>query len=315
LADRAQGGDVNDFAGAEARALLARAVRRSVQLADVEIALLDWGGAGEPVLLHHANGFCKGVWALVAERLAPRFRVFEMDARGHGDSSRPEAPGSYAWARFAEDAAAVAAFVAAECRVKRLPLAVGNSFGGTSLLGAAKRRPDLFGRLVLVDPVVPLLVEEIPPERREHMIAMVERATKRRADWPSRAEARAFFAERELFEHFDPRALDLYVLDGLRERGDGSVELKCAGAVESAVFAGGGEVDVAALARGLRTPALWLWAARGSFSRERYRELAASMALGRVEDLACGHLAPMERPDLVADAILRFADERIGEIG
>jgi pimeloyl-ACP methyl ester carboxylesterase len=306
---------VNEVVGAEARALLARAARRSVRLADVEIALLDWGGAGEPVLLHHANGFCKGVWGLVAERLAPRFRVFAMDARGHGDSSRPEAPGSYAWHRFAEDAAAVAAFVAAECRVTRLPVAVGSSFGGTSLLGAAKQRPDLFGRLVLVDPVVPPRVEEIPPERREHVLSMVERATKRRHDWPSRAEARAFFAERELFERFDPRALDLYVLDGLRERRDGSVELKCPGTVEAAVFAGGGDVDVAALARGLRTPALWLWASQGSFSRERYRELAASMAAARVEDLACGHLAPMERPDLVAEAVLRFADEDVPEVG
>jgi pimeloyl-ACP methyl ester carboxylesterase len=146
-------------------------------------------------------------------------------------------------------------------------------------------------------------------------MSMIERATKRRHDWPCRSEARAFFAERELFERFDPRALDLYVLDGLRERADGSVELKCAGAVESAVFAGGGEVDVAALARRLGTPVLWLWAAGGTFSRERYGELAASMAAARVEDLACGHLAPMERPDLVADAVLRFADARIGEIG
>lgn len=305
---------MDDRAGTDAAALLARAARRSVRLADVEIALLDWGGPGEPVLLHHANGFCKGVWALVAERLAPRFRVFAMDARGHGDSSRPEGPGSYDWSRFAEDAAGVAAFVAETCGVERLPVAVGNSFGGTSLLGAARRRPDLFGRLVLVDPVVPPRLEEIPLERREHVLGMVERATKRRHDWPSRAEARAFFAERELFARFEPRALDLYVLDGLRERADGSVELKCEGAVEAAVFAGGGGVDVAALARGLRTPTLWLWATGGSFSRPRYVELAASMAAGRVEDLSCGHLAPMERPDLVAEAVLRFADERIGEV-
>jgi pimeloyl-ACP methyl ester carboxylesterase len=301
---------VDEFAAG--RALLERAEIRRVRLAEVEIALLDFGGDGGPILLHHANGFCKGVWALVAERLAPRFRVLAMDARGHGDSTHPEAPGSYAWARFAEDLVSVAERVAAECGVPRLPLAVGHSFGGTSLLGAAGRRPDLFGRIVLVDPVVPPRPAELPPERREHVTGLVERATKRRHDWPSRREARAFFAERELFQAFDPRALDLYVLDGLRLRADGSVELKCPGSVEAAVFAGGADVDVAALARGVSTPALWLWAARGSFSRERYQELAASMAEARVADLACGHLAPMERPDLVADAILGFADEAPG---
>jgi pimeloyl-ACP methyl ester carboxylesterase len=307
---------VSDRGALDARALLARAERRRVRLPEVEIALLDWGGGGAPILLHHANGFCKGVWGLVAERLAPRFRPIAMDARGHGDSTRPEAPGSYAWPRFAEDLAGVAERVAELCRVARLPLAVGHSFGGTSLLGAAKRRPELFERLVLVDPVVPRLADDLPPERGEAQGSLVERAGKRRHDWPSRAEARAFFAERELFERFDPRALDLYVLDGLRERADGSVELKCPGAVESAVFAGGGLVDVAALAEGNPIPALWLWASRGNFPRGHYVELAARMARARVEDLACGHLAPMERPDLVAGAILAFADEAgRGEIG
>jgi pimeloyl-ACP methyl ester carboxylesterase len=73
------------------------------------------------------------------------------------------------------------------------------------------------------------------------------------------------------------------------------------------VFAGGEGVDADALARGVEVPALWLWASRGSFSRARYEALAASMRSARVEDLAAGHLAPMERPDLVAEAILRFA--------
>jgi pimeloyl-ACP methyl ester carboxylesterase len=306
---------VNDFPAAEARALLARARRRSVRLPGGEIALLDFGGDGAPVLLHHANGFCKGVFALLAERLAPRFRAIAMDARGHGDSVHPEAPGSYAWARFAEDFAGVAESVARECGVSRLPLAVGHSFGGTSLLGAAKRRPDLFARAVLVDPVVVPRPDEYSAERIEHKSGLVERATKRRHEWGSRAEARAFFAERELFARFDPVALDLYVLDGLRERADGSLELKCPGAVEAAIFAGGAEIDVAALARGAETPTLWLWASLGNFSRERYEALAAGMASARVESLAAGHLAPMERPDLVADAILRFADEAAPGIG
>jgi pimeloyl-ACP methyl ester carboxylesterase len=127
--------------------------------------------------------------------------------------------------------------------------------------------------------------------------------------WASRAEARAHFARRSLFRRWLPAALDLYVEHGLRERADGSVELKCPGAVEAAIFAGGGEVDVAELARGVVAPALWLWAALGSFSRERYRALAARMTSARVETLQAGHLAPMERPELVAEAILRFAAE------
>jgi pimeloyl-ACP methyl ester carboxylesterase len=67
----------------------------------LEIALLDWGGDGPLVLMHHANGFCAGTLGLVAEALVPAFRVIAMDARGHGDSSRPEGPNAYAWDHFA----------------------------------------------------------------------------------------------------------------------------------------------------------------------------------------------------------------------
>jgi pimeloyl-ACP methyl ester carboxylesterase len=299
---------VYEFEAAEARALLARATPRRIALAEVELALLDFGGPGAPALLHHANGFCKGCYALLAAALAPRVRVIAMDGRGHGDSSHPEAPGRYAWRLFAEDLAGVAERLIGQLGLARLPLAIGHSFGGTSLLGAAKRRPELFERIALVDPVTPASgAAARAPARAAHVGGMVERATKRRHEWPSRAEARAFFAERELFAGWHPTALDLYVLDGLRERPDGSVELKCPGTVEAAVFAGGEDVDVEAVARGNSVPALWLHAARGSFSRPRYEALAASMRDARVESLDAGHLAPMERPELVAEAILRFA--------
>jgi pimeloyl-ACP methyl ester carboxylesterase len=279
-----------------------------VQLAEVELALLDFGGDGAPTLLHHANGFCKGCYALLAEALAPYVRVLALDGRGHGDSTHPEAPGRYAWQLFADDLVGVAERVAAELGLAQLPLAVGHSFGGTSLLWAAKLRPDLFERIALVDPVTPVAgAAARAPDRVAHVVGMVERATKRRHEWASRAEARAFFAERELFAAWHPTALDLYVIDGLRERLDGSVELKCPGAVEAAVFAGGEEVDVEAIARGVSVRALWLHASRGNFSRPRYDALAASMRKARVEPLDAGHLAPMERPDLVAEALLRFA--------
>ncbi|MDJ0867784.1 MAG: alpha/beta fold hydrolase [Myxococcota bacterium] len=289
-----------------AEALLARATPRRLPLPErgVELALLDWEGDGPPLLLHHANGFCKGVWGLVAEALRGRFRVFALDARGHGESSRPTGPDAYAWAEFAEDARAVVEQLLGELGVSSL-VGVGHSFGGTSLLCAAARKPALFQRLVLVDPVIPSPVARGTPERIAHLRSMVEAARRRRHEWPSRAAARAWLAERSLFAGWDPRALDLYVADGLQERADGSVELRCPGEVEAAVFGGGDAVDVFGLVGGCPTPALFLWAAQGRFPRERYEALAASMGDARVESVACGHLVPMERPDLVVEAVGR----------
>jgi pimeloyl-ACP methyl ester carboxylesterase len=287
--------------------LLAAATRRRIALPErgVEIALLDFGGAGPLALAHHANGFCKAMWAEVAHALQGELRVVAMDARGHGDSSRPEGSQAFAWREFAQDLAAVAARLVGEAGLP-LALGIGHSFGGTSLLGAAAARPALFERLLLVDPVTPPAPALHGPERAAQVGQMVDAARRRRSDWPSRAEARAWFSERSLFADWTPVALDLYVEDGLRERSDGSVELKCPGAVEAAVFEQGEALDLLAWTKGLETPALWLWAERGSFPLAFYEALAGSMARARVERVPAGHLIPMERPDLVAEAARRL---------
>jgi pimeloyl-ACP methyl ester carboxylesterase len=293
-----------------ARALLAAGTHRRLRLdaRGVEIAGLDFGGAGPLALAHHANGFCKGMWAEVAALLRGRLRVVAMDARGHGDSSHPEAEVAYAWHEFAADLAAVAARLVVESG-RPLALGIGHSFGGTSLLGAEALAPGRFERLLLLDPVTPPPRALASPERAAHVASMVEAAQRRRSEWPSREEARAWFAERSLFAGWRAEALDLYVLDGLRERPEGGVELKCPGAVEAAVFAQGEGVDLSGWVRGLAPPALWLRAERGNFPLAYYQELAASMRSARVEEAPAGHLIPMERPDLVADAALRLLGE------
>jgi pimeloyl-ACP methyl ester carboxylesterase len=291
-------------AEAAARALLARAARRTFALPGrgVEIAALDWGGDGPLVLLHHANGFCKGVWALVADALRVRCQVVAMDARGHGDSSKPEGAGAYAWDQFAADVAAVADSLAAQ-HGRPVALGIGNSFGGTALVGAAARRGELFARLLLVDPVIQPPPE--PPHRPHHsphMRRLVEGARRRRAHWPSRAAARAWCAERALFRAWRPEAIELYLLDGMRERADGSLELKCPGAIEAAVFAAERRLDVFSLARRVHIPTLFLWAQQGDFAHPVYAAVAASMRTARVEAVASGHLVPMEHPEIVVAA-------------
>jgi len=294
-----------------ARALLARAQRRTFSLPSrgVEIAALDWGGDGPLALLHHANGFCKGVWGLVADAMRRHWRVIAIDARGHGDSSQPEGSAAYAWDHFAEDCVALAEQLVAE-RGQPIALGIGHSFGGTTMIGASARRPQLFERLLLVDPVIPPPpAVVIPPERHGHMQRLVEGARRRRLHWPSRAAARAWCRSRALFAGWQPEAIELYLLDGMHDRPDGALELKCPGAIEAAVFAGSSHIDVFALAERVRTPALLLHAARGDFPLPLYEMVAASMANAHVEDVDAGHLIPMERPDLVVAAVNRLAGE------
>jgi pimeloyl-ACP methyl ester carboxylesterase len=277
----------------------------------LEIALLDWGGAGPPALLHHANGFCAALWDEVARALRARFRVFALDARGHGESSKPDDPDAYLWPCFAADVVAVAEGLAAECG-RPLALGLGHSFGGTATLVAAARRPGLFEDLVLVDPVIHA------PEWRRHFVeagangGLAERARKRRRHWPSREDARSHLAGRELFATWTPRARALYVEHALRDAEGGGVELACAPETEAAIFERGVRFHVFAEVKRIPAPVLFLRAARGSFPRAAYEALAARSADGRVADVDAGHLVPMERPELVVAAVEARAQRSTG---
>ena len=299
------------FPAARSTDLLAGVQRRSLHVGPgIEIAILDWGGSQPLALLHHANGFCAGVWGVVAQALRPHFRVVAMDARGHGDSSKPREREAYRWECFVDDLVRVAELLAAEQADHRVALGMGHSFGGTATLSAAARRPNLFERIVLVDPVlVPRGGVTLPADRSEYRDRLAEAARDRQRVRPSREEARRVWAGRRFFANWDPRVLDLYVAEGLRDRPDGQVELKCPGEVEAAVFEQGGTLDSLAAAGRLQAPALLLWAREGNFPRGFYEAVASGMRDGRMEDIAAGHLLVMERPDLVSAAALRFVRE------
>lgn len=284
----------------------------------VEIAVIDWGGEGPLALLHHANGFCGALWAPVAEALRDRFRVVAVDARGHGDSSLPPegaAATAFAWPIMAQDLAAVGRTLLAERGESRIGLGVGHSFGGTLTLTAAGSNPGLYERLLLVDPVIfPKMTAAEDAERAKES-GLAAGARRRRHVWPDRAAARSYCAARGLFASWQPRVLDIYVEEALRERADGQVELKCSGVVEGHIFEGAHSLDIFAAAAGLDIPVDLLWASQGNFPREIYEQLIASMPAAELHDVEAGHLVTMERPELVIDAVARLCARPAPRIG
>jgi pimeloyl-ACP methyl ester carboxylesterase len=293
--------------------MLSQVRRRKIALPDsaIEIALLDWGGEGPLALLHHATGFCAGVWAPVAERLSAHYRVIAMDARGHGESSKPEGADCYHWEFFGQDVLGLAEVLAAEHPDGRVALGIGHSIGGSSILMASAERPDLFERTVLVDPVI------LAPNRGQVASApdspgnrLAEGARNRRQIWPSREAAREKWLEKELFAGWDPDALDRYLAEGLADRPDGQVELRCRSEIEAAIFEATGSFDLWSSADRVQTPTLIEWAAHGLFPRATYEQIAACMGDAQVCDVDAGHLAPMQHPDRVVAPILEFVSRR-----
>ncbi len=138
----------------------------------------------------------------------------------------------------------------------------------------------------------------------------VSSTRKRRHIWPNRQATRAKWSKKEIFAAWDSRVLDLYLAEGLSDRADGQVELKCPGVIEAAIFESAHSIDMGSLAKNARVPTLILWATGGDFPRIVYENLARDMLDARILDVDTGHLIPMERPDYVVDAALDFAAQR-----
>ena len=285
------------------------AVRRQVELPQrgVTLATLDFGGDGPLALLAHANGFCAGLYGLVAPALRKEFRVVAFDWRGQGDSSKPPL-GAYEWSELEQDLVALAERVCADLGRSRVEYGIGHSFGGTLTLAAAAARPDLFGRLALIDPVVTPPASEDPGQMERRRNFMGDAARKRRQVWPSRAELLEGWRSRETFADWDPRALELYAEEGFRDREDGQIELKCPGEIEAAIFELSGAFDILARAKDVQAPGLLLHASiDGPMSREMHQRLADSTPNLELEPVSAGHLMPMTAPEEVARRLLAFA--------
>ncbi len=287
--------------------------RRTLRLPDrgVSLALVDWGGDGPLALFSHANGFCADTLGVVAERLRPRFRVIGFDSRGHGDSEKPAPPAPYAWEEFARDVGAVAEALVRELGVPRVALGLGHSFGGTATMTAAARRPDLFERVVLIDPVI--LPREGDssgwrPPPGQHPSAAIAR--KRAHVFASREALRAKWREKGTFGDWDPRALELYLDHAYADLADGRIELKCPGEIEASVYEAGGDFDPWTEIGKLRARGLLLHAGRGNFPLDFMQRFCAEADALECRSLDAPHLMPMTAPDLVADELLGWLDAR-----
>jgi 3-oxoadipate enol-lactonase len=119
-----------------------------VRAGGVELAYRSWGSAeAPPVVLLHALGEQSADWAPVATALAPWWRVYAPDLRGHGAS---DWPGGYTIEQLVTD---LDEFLDA-LGLDRVTLA-GHSIGAPPAYLYAARHPDRVARLVLEDPAPP----------------------------------------------------------------------------------------------------------------------------------------------------------------
>ncbi len=115
-----------------------------VELGNLHLNYLDWGGDGHPILALHGLASSSHWYERVAALLSPEYRVFTPDQRGHGQTT--QAPGGYDWQTLASDAVGLMDYLGvAQAAV------LGHSWGGHVASNLAARFPQRVSRLVMID--------------------------------------------------------------------------------------------------------------------------------------------------------------------
>jgi pimeloyl-ACP methyl ester carboxylesterase len=117
-------------------------MRRTVLTSDgLDLAVVEFGGEGPPILLLHGLMGRATTWWSVAQWLTRYGRVLGLDARGHG---RSDARGPWTTGRMMADASELLADVGPG-------VVIGHSMGGLHGLVLGARHPELVRALVVED--------------------------------------------------------------------------------------------------------------------------------------------------------------------
>jgi pimeloyl-ACP methyl ester carboxylesterase len=270
-----------------------------LDLAEGRVAALDFGDPERPidVLFLHATGFNARTYTDGLSRAAGRIRIVAVDQRGHGLTELPADPAAArSWTPFADDLIAVR-----EALGIRHPVVLsGHSMGGTVSVLAGSKLGEGVKALVLFDPVM----FHVPRGEALMDSPLAQGAARRRGMFESKAAALAAYTGRGAFKTWPAQTLADYVEDGFRPSPDGGVELTCAPAWESVVF-GRQDHDVWAALDRTRAPLRILRAEHGTTCHVKPESDIDGHPNRRLETVAgTSHFLPMERPDLVAEALV-----------
>jgi pimeloyl-ACP methyl ester carboxylesterase len=276
---------------------------------EARLCYFEWGASdAPPIFLIHATGFHARCWDETVRALPESYRVIAVDMRGHGRSEKTGLMSD--WAAPAHDIAELVTHLGVKDAI-----GAGHSMGGHTLVQVAAKRPGVFKRLVLVDPV--MMAPEVYaapspwPEGVEHPVA------RRRNSFQSWEEMYDAFKKRSPYSLWRPKVLEDYCRYGLMPKPNATgFELACPPAIEASIYMGSTGTDIYSLARRIDVPVTVLRAKGRDPNQPRdftdfsasptWEGVAKSFPHGRDVPLPqLTHFIPMQEPELTAQYILQ----------
>lgn len=282
-----------------------------IEINSVKLAYFELLGDcpdGQTLVFIHGAGCHARCWDAVIRRLGPSCHTIAIELRGHGRSQKQ---GPYAWGQFGLDACGLIEALGLSSIV-----CVGHSLGGHVAIQVAARLQDRLDGLLLVDPTVfdPRAYRlgksaQLFDSPSEHPVA------RRRRLWNSPLQWFHALKDRNPYSLWDPEILWTHCEHGVQPTESGLFALCCPPLVEAETYLSTADTDVHPLLPGIGIPVRILRAKMAKGMRHpmdsehslTWPKLVDRFPNAKDEYLPeVSHFIPMQRPDLIVDALGEF---------
>ena len=271
---------------------------RFVSVNGIRLHYVDWGRPDgdedrPTALLIHGDMRTSRSWDAMARCLRGQLHVIALDSRGHGDSDWPDS--GYSFAQRIDDLEAFADAVGI-----RDAVAVAHSTGAVVAPLLAERRPDVFSRLMLLEPMV------VVTEAFQRMVS--KRAERPRRTWGSREEMYDYLKQHPMTGKWRDDVIRDVVDYESFELPDGRLDMKWATASMDWKEREGDYFDIRPTLRTLGKPILFVVSDSRADGFRDVAEIAkrtAGFDMLTIGD--SGHNMYMDQPGAVAEAVRGFA--------
>jgi len=271
-----------------------------------------------PIHFAHANGFTAGTYRQMLDSLAQARSVYALNHRATWMTSPKNPQPQFDWSSAADDL--IAGLDAIRLYNQRNHLlghgttlqkfiGIGHSLGAVMTLIAATRRPDLFEKIILIEPVLYptaslYILKAVPLALRYRYLSLAKRTLLRRDVWTNHSDFVEYHASKPAFGGISQGVMYDYAQYGLKPHTDEHMAFVFPKTWEAHVFAT--IPNVWGHLKNLTVPCTCIRASDSERwvppkSWDKWQKLRPDLPLLTLQGM--GHLAPLQQPEKVADLI------------
>ncbi len=255
----------------------------------------------DQIVFSHANGFPTKCYSHFFEQLS-EFTINGIPMSGNNLKSI-----EIGWESLCDE---LISFIVE--RHNRPVIGLGHSMGAVFMLMAAKKRPELFEQVILMDPPIMgkeqrgLIAKRQQDGKVHEVLSVAQKAKIRKENFPSMELVERVMKGKGLFQQFHPTCFNDYLNGAFTSMDDDTVTLTYPKNLEYTIFC---TIPPFAEPFNILPPVHYIYATSGEIFESRLdgiEELKTIIPSAQFIPFEGGHLFPFEQPSEVANLIKRL---------